>query len=416
MLKHLLSSTLIIFTLLLISSCVFNEDKELPVLLVSNTNFEDVLSIEGYVEPVYSTTMACPRNIEGTVTYIVEDGTYVEEGQIVCQIEVQELQTRYDQLVIDLENAEANLSKTTADLDMQYALLDAQVQNNDAETQIAQLDSLQLIYAPPNQRKIKELELEKVIIEKEKYAKKINALKIIQQSEVKKLELNIQRLSNRAKTTKDQIDQLTLRAPKKGLAVRGYHYVTQEKIQVGDIVWSNMPLLTLPQLDEMKVKILASERDFKYINVNDSVYYTFDAMPENKAWGKIIKKAPVGKPIKKDSKVKHFEIEASIDSTTFNPDIGISANCHIIMKQVKDTIVIPQISIFDEDSIKVVYVKIKKGYEMRQVLAGVSSPKEVVITSGLRANEFVALTKPASSDIEKKTLLPDSIIKQGTIK
>ncbi|WP_163266510.1 efflux RND transporter periplasmic adaptor subunit [Dysgonomonas sp. 216] len=412
MLKILLKLTLISLIIPLVFSCVFSEDKSVPVLTVVYTDFEDAITIEGLIEPVHSTTMACPRNIEGTVTYIVEDGSFVEEGEIVCQIEVPELQTEYDKLLIDLENAEANLTKTIADLEMQYALVEAQVKSNDAETLIAQLDSLQLKYAPPNQRKIKELELEKVLIDKQKHEKKLKALNVIQQSEVKKLELSIQRLKNRIKTTKEQIDALTLKAPKKGLAVKGYHFITWTKIQVGDIVWSNMPLITLPQLTEMRAKIQATEKDFKFINVGDSVFYTFDAMPENKGWGKITKKAPVGKPIKQNSKIKYFEIDASIDSVLVTPEIGISAECRIVMKQLEDTIVIPQISIFDVDSMKVVYVKKDNGFQLRQVLTGVSSSKETVITSGLKSDEAIALIKPDASLIKDRVVLPDSTTQQ----
>jgi hypothetical protein len=56
----------------------------------------------------------------------------------------------------------------------------------------------------------------------------------------------------------------------------------------------------------MKVMISASEGNYKRINVSDFVEYSFDAMPENKAWGKITKKAPVGQPVSENSKVKFF--------------------------------------------------------------------------------------------------------------
>ena len=404
MLKH--HPVFIIFLLLLIYSCSSDNDKDVSTYVVSHTNFENTLMIDGYVEPVRSSAASCPPYIEGVLAFIIEDGTYVKEGDVVANIEVQELQTNYDQLLVDLENAEANLNKIRSDLDMQYALLEAQVKNNEADTEIAQLDSLQLIYSTPNQRRIKELDLEKVTIEKNKYEKKLEALSIIQQSEIRRMELEIQNFSNRAKSAKQQIDALTVKAPQNGMAVRSTNFLTGKKLQVGDPVWHLMPLVTLPDFSEMKVKIMAPEIDYKYISVNDSVFFTFDAMPGNMAWGKILMKSPVGKQHKEGSKVKFFEIEASIDSTLTMPEPGFTADCRIILKQVKDTIVVPQIAIFEEDSMKVVYVKKKRGFERRQVQTGLSSPKEAIVAAGLQGKEIISLAKPQASSVKKTVLLP----------
>lgn len=397
--------------LFLFLSCSSDSDKNISTYPVVYKDFENILTVDGYVEPIRFTTLSCPRFVDGIIQFLVEDGTYVEEGDIVCRIEFQDLQNQYDQLLLDLENAEARLNTTKADLNMQYAMLEAQVRNNEADTKIAQLDSLQLAYSPENQRKIKELQLEKTNIEKVKYQNKLKTLSIIQQSEVKRQEIEIQQLSNRVKSTKEQLDGLTLKAPKKGLATRAIYLVNNQKLQIGDNVWGNMPIIIIPEMDEVKVKIMASERDYKYIGIGDSVKYTFDAMPGNNAWGRILSKAPVGQPMKNDSKVKFFEIEASVDSMQSLPEPGFTVNCHISLKQVKDTIVVPQIAIFEEDSMKVVYVKKDNKFEMRQILTGITSPKEAIVSNGLKGNEIISLSKPKPSLIKDKMLLPDSIRK-----
>ena len=389
-------------------SCTSHE-KEIALYTVSSLNFENILDIDGFAEPVNSTTLSCPRNVDGVVIQLVEDGTVVNKGDVVCVIEFTERQNEYDQLGVELENANADLNKTKADIEMEYAILEAQVKNNQAETQIAQLDSLQLEYATLSQKRIKELELRKVAVLKAKYEKKLQSLAIIQQSEIRKKELKIQQLQVRIQAIKKELDDLTLKAPQKGLATRPVYWLSGKILQVGDPVWGNMPLVVIPEMSKMKVKIMASERDYKFINVNDSVYYTFDALPENIAWGKILKKSPVGQPYKEGSKVKVFEIEASIDSTLTMPDPGFTASCHIVLKQVKDTIVIPQIAVFEEDSMKVVFVKKDDGYEMRQILQGISSPKNVIITAGLQRQETISLSKPESSLVREKVLLPDSL-------
>lgn len=398
----------ILILLLVLCSCNKNSKEKISTYNIATTNFENTVLIDGVAEPVRYTTIACPSNVDAIITFLIDDGTFVDEGDLVCILEDNDRKTVHDNLVIQLETAEAELSKVKADLQMQYALLEAQVKNNEADTEIAHLDSLQLEFATPTQRRIKELELERALIEKNKFERKLEALEVINQSEVRKLELNIQQLTNRLASAKTILDALTIRAPRKGLTVISNSRMTGQKLKVGDNVWNNMPLITMPEVSEMKVKMMASEVDFRQINENDSVSFSFDAIPENIAYGKIIKKLPVGQPLKRDSKVKFFEVEASVDSTQQVPDPGFTANCRIFIKQVQDTIVVPQIAIYEEDSMKVVYVKKNKKYEMRQITTGLSSSKESIVSDGLKKGEVIALIKPPQSMVKGKTLLNNS--------
>ena len=409
--KFSVIAAVLIFLLILVSSCSFHADTDVAVYAVSQGSFENVLLVDGAVEPIQSTTVSSPRNCDGVVQFLIEEDVYVEKDQVVCIIEFQQLQNQYDQTLISLANAEAGLNKLRADLNMQYALLEAQVKTNEADTKISQMDSLQLAFYSPNQRKIKELELQKVSVEKARYEKKLNALKFIQQTEIRRWDLEIDGLRRWVQTLEERLAALTIKAPRSGMTIRSICWLTGKKFQVGDPVWSTMPLLIIPEYNEMKVIIMASETDYKNINVNDSVSYTFDAMPGNIGSGKIIKKAPVGQPYKQGGKVKFFEIEASVDSVLTMPEPGYTANCRIILKQSKNVVSVPQIAIFEEDSMKVVFVQKKRGYERRQVLTGLSSPKESVITSGLTDGEIIALTKPKSSLVRETTALPDSLTK-----
>ncbi|MEA4840896.1 MAG: efflux RND transporter periplasmic adaptor subunit [Bacteroidales bacterium] len=404
-------SKLFIPLLLLFFSCE-QKNKDILVDHISPSDFEDVLDVDGIVQAVQSSSLACPRGIEAEVVFLIEDGSLVEQGDTVCILESRELTNEYEQVLISVETAKANLNKSKADLDMQFALLDAQVKSIVAQTAIANLDSLQLKYSSPIQRRIKELEIQKATIEKDKLERKLKSLKVINKSQIRSLEIQILQKENQAASMKERLDMLIFKASQTGMTVRAKSWLTGKTLQEGDQVWSNMPLVSIPDLSEMKVVIQATESNYKRMKIDDPVEFTFDAMPGNRAWGKIQKIAPVGQPIKKDSKVKFFEIEASVDSSTTLPELGLTANGRVILKRVLDTIVVPQIAIFDQDSAKFVYVKLKKGYEKRQVLLGVSSPKSAVIKAGLTGKERISMIKPSSLEVKIETSLTNSTRKK----
>ena len=392
------------------SSCNLKNKERISTYPITSKDFENSIVIDGIVEPIRFTTITCPMNVNGTISYLIEDGTYVKEGDIICIIEDVNQENDYDNLLVLLETVNAELSKKRVDLDLEFALLEAQARNNDADAEIADLDSLQLQFASPTQRKISELELERASIERERLDRRIQTVKFINQSEIKTMEINIQRLNNRLESIKQILESLTVRAPRSGLAIVSEARRTRTKLKEGDNVWGNMPLVIIPEVSEMKVKMMVNETDFRLINENDSVIYSFDAMPDNWAKGRITKKLPVGQSLARDSRVKFFEVEASMDSVSLSlPEPGFTTNGRVFVNYVNDTIVVPQIAIFDEDSMKIVYVQKNRKFEARQISTGLSSQKESIVVEGLRRGEYISLSKPPSSLIKGKKLLPDNL-------
>jgi len=395
-----------------LNSC--NKKEKFPTsnYTVVRTDFEDILAIEGYVDPTQSISVVCPGNVNGTIVSIVKDGTFVNEGDKIAEIEDKDLLTRYNDDLTNLEKAISQLTESKANLEMQYSLMEAQVKINQAESEISNLDAEQIQYLSPNQQRIKKLELEKTALEKKKLQKRLKALDRINKSEVRKLELQINQFTNRVENSKKKLGSLVLIAPISGIVMVANNMITGNKMTLGDMVWDNVLIISIPESKKMKVKIMASEGNFKRISINDSVIFSFDAQPENKAWGQIKIKSPVGQPFKKNSTVKFFEVEASIDSSLIQTEPGFSANCRIVLDRVPDTIVVPQIAVFEIDSIKAVYVQKKEGYELRQVITGKSSPEKTIITKGLKRDEIISLIEPTAGFIKSKILLPDSIVKK----
>lgn len=397
------------FLFVLLYACNLDERKNLPLYQLFPDTYHDIVELDGSVQAVHESTLACPRRLNGTISYLIEDGTLVQEGDTICILSNEELSNEYDNLLSEVEKSKLQLTKGKANIEMQLALLKAQVANNEAQTNIANLSEAQLQYLSPQQQKIEALELKRAAIEKEKISKKLELLERINKSELKKLELRIAQKENRAAKIKDELDELVICSPQNGLATRAISWMTGETIQETDQVWGGMPIVKIPDLTQMKVVIQSPESSYKRLSENDSVVYNFSAMPGNWAWGKILKKAPMGKPISRNSKVKYFEITASIDSSLQLPDLGLSARCKVILSEIKDTVVVPQIAVFDKDSLKVVYVKKGKFFEKREVIFGESSPKKAVVKAGLMQHEVIALKEPGLSLVRKTILLPDSL-------
>ena len=378
-----------------LASCSSDGKSALPTYAVERSVYEDVLIIDGYTESVNSVNIHCPRHVDGTIVSIVETGTHVKKGDVVCVIEDAGVANNYERWTLDLESAYAELEKLKASQRLESALLEAQVRNNEAESLLAGVDSIQMLYMSPAERRTKELQLERAAIERDRLLKKVEGTKTIQKIDVMRIEKRIDWIKRCLEDERKKMESLTIRAPRDGVAVRAKRWPWGSATwTIGDNVWNGRVVVTLPDFDEMKVLIYAQETEYKRLQMGDSIMYTFDAMPENRGWGRITKLAPVGKEHTEGSQVKTFEIEASIDSLLAPIEPGLSVRSHIYLKHIPDTIVVPTISIFDKDSLKVVYVRKGNKYEEREVTLGLGSPVVTIVSGGLSEGEHIALIKP----------------------
>lgn len=381
-------------------SCSSEQEEKHTLYTVQRGAFDDVLQVEGFTESMGSISLTCPPDVDGTIEYLIESGTMVKKGDTLCIIEDVSIEERYDDWQLSLENSYADLEATKANARMELALLEAQVKTNDAETLIAGLDSIQLLYLSPTERRIKELQMEQAAIRRARLTKQLDAQKVILQADIKKIESQISQRERRLESQRKLLESLIIRAPKDGLAIRARRWSwSSETWNIGDNVWNGRAVVTMPAIDSVKVLIYAQETEYKRIEVGDSVEYTFDAMPNNRAWGRITRLSPMGLKRTEGSEVKTFEVEASVDSLLQPLDPGLSVNCRIFLQHVPDTLVIPTVCVYQRDSMNVVYVRKGKKYEEREVQLSITTPRSSVVAGGVGEGEQITLIKPDDKHI-----------------
>lgn len=396
---------LLLLFLSLLFSCTKSKDQYDLTYPVVRMDFSDEIVLEGSVEAIQSTIISSPDVHNSIIIYIIEDGTMVEAGDTVCILENQQLTDQLETVERLYEVYKAELNKGLADLELQYALLEAQVRNNETQMAISNLDSLQLKYYTPSQRRIAEIRLEMANIESRKLKKKLEALEKINRSELRKMELYIMQADMLLQSIKDQLKQLVLITPKAGMALRGESETGEGKIQEGEEAYPRKPLIIIPDPGQVRIKIQASETAYKRLALGQEVEYTFDAMPENYAYGSIVMKSPRGYTLNRNSRAKFFDVLASLDSSLQIPSAGLSANCRVFLNYLPDTVAVPIISVFQEDSMSVVYVKKGSGFVRQEVGVALQSSKEAVIACGLQGGEDIAMLQPPKSKIKAEILL-----------
>ncbi len=381
-----------------------NQSNEFLTYKVNKTDFVNKLNVTGIIETTKTYTIACPRlYTDVTIVYLIPEGTYVNIGDTVCILEASELENNYKEAIKNLETAKSEYNKSVANLNLQYLLLTSQVKIIQSSNEISHLDSSKLSFTSSTHQKLIELRIKKAEIEMNKIQNKLNFLKIINQSELKKMKMKIKQAENDVARKKAQLDKLVLKTNTAGMVTYGILWSTGDKIREGDIVWGNMPIVKIPDMSKMQIKLAVNEAQFKRIDKNQKVEISIDAFPNIQLAGKITMKTPMGKPIKKNSNVKMFDVFASIDSSEFTIQPGLSITCDVILESIPDTIVVPLLAVFEKDSSKVVYISKGQKYKRQIVKLACNSENYAVISEGLNKNEEIILTEP-----------PEDLITEGS--
>lgn len=387
---------LAIFWSSVVWSCSSGENQDVPLFVVQRTVFEDMIVMEGTTEAQSSINIPTPDNLEGTISFILENGTHVKAGDTVCIIDAPEAETEYDERKKRLESRLAELEKLTANQELERALLEANIRSSEAEAILAEYDSAQMQYMSPTARRIQELQLERAALSRSRYQRQLDAQDVMDKAEVMRLKSRIARDRRRLADAKKVVDSRVVLAPSDGIFVRGRApWWGREEHVVGTTLRGRMLVGTLPDVSKMKVNLQIPEAEYKRISEGDTVEYIFDAMPDNKGWGRIVKLATVGKERTQGSPVKVFDVEASVDSVRQPLAPGISAICRIYMQRKPNALVVPNVCIHQVDSQKkVVYVKNRLSFKEREVTLGLSSQKETIVTEGLSEGDVISLLKP----------------------
>jgi hypothetical protein len=278
-------------------------------------------------------------------------------------------------------------------------------------------------YATEVRQKLLALEMERSTIEKQKIEKKLDASRKIGDADLKQKRLRIMQQKVSAQTYADQISSLTIIAQRDGIVQRGEAPTIMlmssrgsgtfgGPIKEGSVLMFPAPVLQFPDLSRMQISADVSESDFKKIEKGQRVVITVDAAQKLETTGRVNRKSLASSNAQRysSSKVRSYEVIVDVDSCHTKMKPGLSASCEIFLREEKDTLFVPSLSIFERDSTKVVYVKKRKEYIPLEIRTGISGSSYTVISAGLKGGEFIALSEPPFS------LIADEIVRIDTSK
>jgi HlyD family secretion protein len=341
----------------------------------------------GKVEPI--TKVEIKSKASGIVKKLyVDAGDKIKKGQLLAQLDKEEIQAQVDQSRAALAASEA--SEKGAEADYQRAKVDAEGPDvpllkraYDRATGMAN-DGVVSTSALEDAQKNYELALNKQNVAK--------AQLIVLKARIAQSQAQVARDQANLKQLEEQLSYTDIIAPIDGLLL-------SRDVEIGDAVSSILVLgssatlvMTLGDVSEVYVKGKVDESDIGKVYLGQPARIKVESFKDKTFYGKVTKISPLG--VEKDN-VTTFEVRVSINNPGGELKAAMTANAEIILEEHKNVLQIPEGAIiYDKDRKASVEVPDSKGKDGKRKVAiniGISNGAKTEVLSGLKENEEVVL-------------------------
>ncbi len=201
-------------------------------------------------------------------------------------------------------------------------------------------------------------------------------------------------LVSRVEAGSQNLEQCEIRATVSGLVIYKDVFFGSEKrkVQVGDQVWPNQPLIMLPDLSKLVVETQVRETDIYKVEKNQQVAISVDAYPELELKGRVDYIGTLAQEDEALAAGKYFTVTILVDEVDERLRPGMSARVELLVERLASAVYVPLEAVFERGGKHYCYVA---NGEAREVLVGPSNENHIVIGAGVEAGELVLLGDPS---------------------
>jgi len=342
-----------------------------------------------------------------TIQEIIDEGTFVKKGDFVASLDPTELTTKIKDSELELEKIESQYIQTKLDTTLEMRQARDELINLDYAVDEKQLILDQSQYEPPATIRQAEIDLTKAKRALDQARENYKIKREQNVAKMKEVELSRRKQESTLEGMRNLMNSFTITAPEDGMLIYKKDWDGQAVKKGSQISAWDPVVATLPDLSTMISTTYVNEVDIRRVKAGQDVEIGLDAFPEKKFTGKVLKVANVGEQRpNSDAKVFRVTIEINEKDELLRPSMTTSNK--IITAKENDVLFIPLETLFDQDdSITYVYRKSALATEKQEVMLGASNGDEVIIQSGLDADDKVYMTKVTSLENSDINLLPE---------
>ncbi len=341
----------------------------------------------GKVQPI--TKVEVKSKASGIVTRLdVDINNHVHQGQVLAQLDQQEILDQVAAQKAQLAAAESNAKAAAASI--QYDKVNAEAPDLPMYKNTYQRNLEMSKQGVVSQQSLDDAQ--------QKYLAAVNTRdKAVSQisvdtSKLRQAEAQVAQNEASLKQLEEQLSYTTVTSPMEGT-------ILSRDVEIGDAVSSILVLgstatlvMTIGDTTQVYVQGKVDESDIGKVYLGQAARIKVESFKDKTFLGKVTKIAPLG--VEKDN-VTTFEVRVSIDNPGGELKANMTANAEILLEEHKNVLTVPeQAVLYDKDrnaSVEIPDPKTKNGRRKVDIKAGISNGTKTEVLAGLKSGDTVIL-------------------------
>jgi RND family efflux transporter MFP subunit len=379
---------------------------EVPVQRVRKGDFVIAVKTRGEIKSVRSETLAAPQVPEVRIVKLAESGRMIRKGEIVVEFD----QASQEQALLERET-----SVRTVDSEV--------VQTKASHRMIDESDGMSKMTAEYNLERSK-LEASKAEVVSEIEGAKnridvgisqgeltqvmttIKAHEVGQNADLERLQQKKDKAVRDMERTRSYLSKMVLRAPIDGIVnvqpnfrSQGSFGSTPPPFKEGDRAWTGAVIAQIPDMSEMRIELKLDEVDRGRLQLDQELRINVDAIPDKEFGAKLDWISPIANVVYRGMGLSEKSFPARATLANLDPRLrpGMSASAEVVIEKQPGALLIPIRASFMHNGKPAVYVQKGQQFEVRNIEVGKRNDTDIVVISGVKEGEMVALENPAEA-------------------
>jgi HlyD family secretion protein len=365
---------------------------------VRSERFVREVSATGTLKAVKATPIVVPveSGRSQKVAALARDGSLLKAGDLVVEFDPWDADREAADGKADLSAAQAKIEKTQADGGKTARSL--RLDRDVAKEQLSRAQTFLLT----DDRLFSRNAVIESALDRDLFAKKADVAerKLSRNGRLSAAERALGEIeAGKARTSianaEKSLRALRIVAPHDGLLLLERKW-TGEPPFVGDSLWPGQKVAEIPDLSNLEAKVFVLEADAAGLKPGLAVRLAIEGRPGVEFAASVVRVDALAKPRDRQSPVKYFETVLALekpDPSFMRP--GERVRAVIKLEEAEGVVAIPRGALFEKDGRRVVYRHENGGFVPVEVKVGRNSVSRIVVESGLRPGDRIALRDPS---------------------
>jgi len=377
--------------ILSLQSCSSEKNKSgYKTIHVTKQTFSPTVTALGTVKPQVGAEVRLGARIPGKVEHLYANiGNFVKKGQVIAELEKDELKATVEKQQAELNSAKINLASRQGLGPIEIEKAEADLSRFRATYELKAIGhERQAILFNENHisKQVLDQAREELLVAKaelEASSKTLVLISSMLEEDLKLLNAQVESARAALRISEVELSYATLRAPIQGI-IASVSTQEGETVAVG---LSAPTFVTIIDLGRLQVETYVDEVDIGKITIGQKANFTVEAFPSIDIEGEVVGINP--KAILKENVVFYNVLVKSRKPSLNMLRPEMTANVSIFLKTSEDIIVVPASSLKKSGGINSVYLIENGKPVMREVQIGWKQGRFLEITEGLKEGDEV---------------------------